>query len=82
MAPPLSGGTRDRQLHRDRLNGQPQEREHSGAAGGTRDRLPPARGTLYLAQGMEARRAESRNPAPGIQGDSARDSPTDEAGRA
>jgi hypothetical protein len=31
---------------RDRLKGQPQERQHSAAAGGTRDRLPPARGSL------------------------------------
>ena len=27
---------------RDRLTGQPQERQHSDAEGGTRDRLPPA----------------------------------------
>src|SRR5260370_30269626 len=27
---------------RDRLKGQPQERQHSAANGGTRDRLPPA----------------------------------------
>jgi hypothetical protein len=27
---------------RDRLKGQLQERQHSAAAGGTRDRLPPA----------------------------------------
>lgn len=27
---------------RDRLNRQPQERQHSAANGGTRDRLPPA----------------------------------------
>jgi|SRR5579883_1307917 len=27
---------------RDRLRGQPQERQHSAAEGGTRDRLPPA----------------------------------------
>jgi hypothetical protein len=26
---------------RDRLKGQPQERQHSAAEGGTRDRLPP-----------------------------------------
>ena len=30
-------------LHRDRLSGQPEERQHSAAIGGTRDRLPPAR---------------------------------------
>jgi len=30
---------------RDRLRGQPQERQHSAAEGGTRDRLPPASGT-------------------------------------
>ncbi len=34
---------------RDRLKGQPQEREHSDAAGGTRDRLPPARGSTVAA---------------------------------
>ena len=38
---------------RDRLRGQPQERQHSAAGGGTRDRLPPARGAV-LASGMEA----------------------------
>jgi hypothetical protein len=44
---------------RDRLKGQPQEREHSDAVfGGTGDRVPPARGAVWLAQGMEARRAE------------------------
>jgi len=37
---------------RDRLKGQPQERQHSAAKGGTRDRLPPASGTLYFARGM------------------------------
>jgi len=37
----------------DRLRGQPQERQHSAAEGGTRDRLPPARGTVF-ASGMEA----------------------------
>ena len=26
--------------------GQPQERQHSAAEGGTRDRLPPARGAI------------------------------------
>ena len=30
---------------RDRLKGQPQERQHSAAEGGTRDRPPPARGS-------------------------------------
>ena len=29
-------------VSRDRLKGQPQERQHSAAEGGTRDRLPPA----------------------------------------
>jgi hypothetical protein len=33
---------------RDRLKGQPQERQHSAAEGGTRDRLPPAGRTLLL----------------------------------
>ena len=54
--------------HRDRLKGQPQEREHSDAEGGTRDRLPPARGTLSLARGIVTRRAETRHPACGICG--------------
>jgi len=31
---------------RDRLKRQPQERQHSAANGGTRDRLPPARGAV------------------------------------
>ena len=44
---------------RDRLRGQPQERQHSAAAGGTRDRLPPARGAKYLARGIVTRRAET-----------------------
>jgi hypothetical protein len=44
----------------DRLTGQPQEREHSDAAfGGTRDRLPRARGAIDLARGIKARRAET-----------------------
>ena len=35
---------------RDRLKRQPQERQHSAAVfGGTRDRLPPARGAIPLA---------------------------------
>jgi hypothetical protein len=34
---------------RDRLKGQPQECQHSAAAGGTRDRLPPARRSISLA---------------------------------
>ncbi len=36
---------------RDRLTAHPQEREHSDAAGGTRDRVRPARGTLFLREG-------------------------------
>jgi hypothetical protein len=36
---------------RDRLKGQPQERQHSAAVGGTRDRLPPARGAVALREG-------------------------------
>lgn len=36
---------------RDRLKGQPQECQHSAAAGGTRDRLPPARRSLSLREG-------------------------------
>jgi len=34
---------RDQRLSRDRLTRQPQEHQHSAAAGGMRDRLPPAR---------------------------------------
>lgn len=38
---------------RDRLIGQPQERQHRAAViSGTRDRLPPARGADYLARGI------------------------------
>ena len=47
---------------RDRLRGQPQERQHSAARRGTRDRLPPASGTLpcqRLPDGCGARRRVS-----------------------
>jgi hypothetical protein len=44
---------------RDRLKGQPQERQHSAAVGGTRDRLPPARCSSALARGIVTRRAET-----------------------
>ena len=37
----------------DRSKGHPQERQHSAAAGGTRDRVPPARGAV-CASGMDA----------------------------
>ena len=40
---------------------------HANHDAATRE-LPPARGTLFLARGIEARRAETRNPACGIQG--------------
>jgi hypothetical protein len=59
---------------RDRLKGLPQEREHSDAAGGTRDRPPPARGTL-LREGLKpegarpvsvARRAKARPAKPDV----------------
>jgi hypothetical protein len=48
---------RDIRQPRDRLIGQPQERQESAAAGATRDRLPPARGStaparLHLAPGI------------------------------
>jgi hypothetical protein len=33
----------------DRSTGQPQERQHSAAVGGTRDRLPPASGSIELS---------------------------------
>ena len=46
---------------RDRLKGQPQERQHSAAAGGTQDRLPPARGSLFLREG-----SSPEGPRPGI----------------
>jgi len=36
---------------RDRLKGHPQERQHSAANGGTRDRVPPARRSLFLREG-------------------------------
>jgi hypothetical protein len=36
---------------RDRLTGQPQEREHSGA-NGARERLAPARGTTTVRDGI------------------------------
>jgi hypothetical protein len=36
----------------DRLTGQPQERQHSDAEGGTRNRLPPAKGAAFLACGI------------------------------
>jgi hypothetical protein len=35
---------------RDRLKGQPQERQHSAAEGGTRDRLPPASDSRATSQ--------------------------------
>jgi hypothetical protein len=40
------GGSAAETIHqpRDRLKRQPQEGQHSAAVGGTRDRLPPARG--------------------------------------
>jgi len=41
----------------------PQERQHSAAAGGTRDRLPPARRTNSFARGDRQRMAETRHPA-------------------
>jgi hypothetical protein len=47
------GGSEAETIHqpRDRLKGQPQEGQHSAAVfGGTRDRLPPARGAAYLAR--------------------------------
>ena len=36
----------------DRLKGQPQERQHSAAEGGTRDRLPPASDSRATLQGI------------------------------
>jgi hypothetical protein len=40
---------------------QPQERQRSAAVfGGTRDRLPPARGAVPLALGIEARQGRNR----------------------
>jgi hypothetical protein len=53
---------------RDRLRGQPQERQHSAAEGGTRDRLPPARGSLLVARGIVTRRAGPRIPPSGSAG--------------
>ena len=37
---------------RDRLTGHPQERQHSAAERGTRERLPPARGAKSSARGI------------------------------
>lgn len=37
---------------RNRLTGQPQERQHSGGEGAPRERLPPARGAVFLARGI------------------------------
>ena len=45
---------------RDRLTGQPQERQHSAAKGGTRDRLPPARGSIFTCARDRHRPAETR----------------------
>jgi hypothetical protein len=50
------GGTRDRVRRRDRLKGHPQERQHSAAEGGTRDRVPPARSTNPFARGIVTER--------------------------
>ena len=45
---------------RDRLKWQPQERQHSAAVfGGTRDRLPPARGAVSCVMGSKPVRAET-----------------------
>jgi hypothetical protein len=37
-------------VSRDRLKGQPQERQHSAAEGGTQDRLPPASDSRATSQ--------------------------------
>ena len=59
---------------RDRLKGQPQERQHSAAAGGTRNRLPPARGTIWKRDGARPK-AETHSG-------SVHESPTGAAGLA
>jgi len=41
---------------RERLKGQPQERQHSDGEAGTRDRLPPARGAVHIARGIVTER--------------------------
>jgi hypothetical protein len=43
--------------------GRPQEREHSDAEGGTRDRAPPPSGSLYLCEGWEP---EGPSPFPAL----------------
>jgi hypothetical protein len=48
---------------RGRTERAPEERRHSAANGGTRDRLPPARRAFDLARGIEARRAETSDSA-------------------
>ena len=47
----------------DRLKGQPQERQHSAADfGGTRDRLPPARGAIHLLPCATGWKPEGQRP--------------------
>src|ERR1700686_5511671 len=50
---------------RDRLRGHPQERQHSAAVGGTRDRMPPARSTTKLARGIVTEWPRRRIPSSG-----------------
>jgi hypothetical protein len=68
QAPAFSerGRLRRSETKASRQSRQPQERQHSAAEGGTRDRLPPARGALSLARGIVTRRAETRHPGFGI----------------
>jgi hypothetical protein len=69
---------------RDRLKGHPQERQHSAAT--WRDAGPSAPGKgfrILVRDGMEARRAETRNPdSSGIQGTRLATARSGEAGRA
>ena len=60
---------------RDRLKGQPQERQHSAAVGGTRDRPPPARGTIISC--ARDRSPKGRDPTSRVRylRGSARESP-------
>jgi hypothetical protein len=47
---------------RDRLTKQPQERQHSAAAGGTRDRLRPASGSIELGVSREGSKPKAETP--------------------
>jgi hypothetical protein len=52
---PLANRAKPSGSSRDRLTRQPQEHQHSAAAGGMRDRLPPARDSITGSAGIEQR---------------------------